>query len=192
MGKVMRVLIVIAGLAIIVVLGMQGVAWAEKLGIGGPAPAAGASVQGLPVIGAPQAVEPAAARPMGTVITVPTVVDIVPGSLVIVGNCATAFTVSIPEGITFTATVVDPTELPANLPGALLSCGIRVDAKPVSTTLGAEIELCFPIPPTKTALAYDHDVEQWVKTAEAVSNGQSCVKLAVDNPNPTFAALFQQ
>ncbi len=192
MGKAIRILAVLAGILLIVALAMQGTAWADKLGIKAPAGAIDASVAGLPAVGGPQQVAPAEARPLGTVITVPTVVDIVPGSLAIVGNCATAFTVSAPEGVSFTATVVDAAELPATLPGTLLSCGIRVDALPVSPTLGSEMQLCFPVPPTKTALAYDHDLEQWVKTTQDVANGQSCVAIAVDNPNPTYAALFEQ
>jgi hypothetical protein len=182
MGKIIRVLIVIAGLVIVGVLGMQGVAWAARLGIGGPAPAAGAPVLGLP----------AAARPQGTVITVPTVVEITPGALVIIGNCATAFTASVPAGVGYTATVVDQTELPLEFPGNLLSCGVRIDATPISPFLDTEIQVCFPIPPTKTASAYQHDITQWVKTTQEVSNGQSCVTIPVLDPNPTFTALFQQ
>ncbi len=192
MGKAIRILAVLAGILLIVALAMQGTAWADKLGIKAPAGAIDPSVAGLSAIGAPQAVAPAEARPLGTVITVPTGVDIVPGALAIVGNCATAFTATGPAGVSFTATVVDPTQLPATLPGTLLSCGVRIDAKPVNPTVGAEIQLCFPVPPTKTALAFDHDLEQWTKTTLDVANGQSCVKIAVDNPNPSYAALFEQ
>ncbi len=192
MGKVLRIVLVLVGLAGLTVIGIQGAAWADRLGIGGPAIAAGASVQGMPAAALSQPVLPAAARPQGTVITVPTVVDIVPGSLVIVGNCATAFTTSAPAGVTFTATVVDSTALPGPFPGTLLSCGVRIDAKPVITALLAEIEVCFPIPPTKTALAQHHDQTQWLKTTEEIKNGQSCVTLPVNDPNPTFTALFEQ
>ncbi len=192
MGKTIRILAVIAGILLIVALAMQGTAWADRLGLKPSTGAQEAAILGAPPADAPQQVQPAEARPQGTVITVPVVVEIVPGSMVIVGNCATAFTVTAPLGVTFTASVVDQPALPPNLPGNLLSCGIRVDAKPVSATLGTEIQLCFPIPPTKTALAYGHDTQQWVQTTEPVSSGQSCVKLPVDGPNPSFAALFQQ
>jgi hypothetical protein len=192
MGKAIRIVLVLLGLAAIVLIGVQGAAWAHKLGIGGPAIAAGASVQGMPAAELSQPVLPAAARPQGTVITAPTVVAITPGSLVIVGNCATAFTASAPAGVTFTATVVDSTALPGPFPGTLLSCGIRIDAKPVTIALLTEIEVCFPIPPTKTALAQHHDQTQWLKTTEEIKNGQSCVTLPVNDPNPTFTALFGQ
>lgn len=202
MGKGIRIVLVLVGLAVIGVLGMQGVAWAQRLGIGGLAPAVGASVQGLPAASLPQQALPTAnvpapgplaeSRPQGTVITVPTVVDIIPGQMAIVGNCGTAFTTSAPAGVTYTATVVDSTTLPGPLPGTLLSCGVRIDAKPAITALLTEMEVCFPIPPTKTALAQHHNQTQWLKTTEEIKNGQSCVTLPVDDPNPTFTALFEQ
>jgi hypothetical protein len=192
MSKLLRIVLVFIGLAGLTVIGVQGAAWADKLGIGGPGPAAVAAVQGLPAAIGAQQVLPAAARPQGTVITVPPVVDIKPGQLAIVGNCATAFTASAPAGVTFTATVVDSTALPGPVPGTLLSCGLRIDARPASAALGAEIQVCFPIPPTKTAVASHHDLTQWVKTTQAVTNGQSCVAVPVSDPNPAFTALFEQ
>jgi hypothetical protein len=192
MSKLLRIVLVLIGLAGLTVIGVQGAAWADKLGIGGPGPAAGAAVAGLPAANLPQQILPAPARPQGTVITVPPVVNITPGQLAIVGNCATAFTASAPAGVTFTATVVDATALPGPIPGTLLSCGVRIDAKPVLTALLAEIEVCFPIPPTKTAFAQHHDQTQWLKTTEEIKNGQSCVTLPVNDPNPTFTALFGQ
>ncbi len=202
MSKGIRVLAVLAAFAIIAVLGIQGPTWAARLGIGGPAANVGQSVQALPTTSlpsqdpvaasAPQAVAPAESRPQGTVPLPPPTVQLVAGQKLTVGNCATAFLTSAPAGVVYTATVVDQTLLPANFPGSLLSCGIRIDAQPVSATLGAAIQVCFPVPPTKTALAYHHDVQQWVQTGEPVQNAESCISVPVNDPNPTFTALFEQ
>ncbi len=202
MSKAIRFLVVLAGFAIIAVIGIQGPAWASRLGIGGPAASVGTSAQTLTIVaapaqdqlavGAPDLGLPEAPRPQGTVPLPPPTVTITPGSKAIVGSCATAFMTSAPEGVVYTATVVDQTLLPGPFPGTLAGCGIRIDAQPISATLGAEIQVCFPIPPTKTALAYHHDLQQWVKTAAQVQNGESCVMVPVGDPNPAFSALFEQ
>lgn len=202
MGKALRVLAVVAGMGIIAAIGIQGPTWASRLGLGGLAapegasvaglPAASAPVQGQPQVEAPVQGQPAAARPQGTVPLPPPTVTISAGQKVIVGNCATAFMTSAPAGVIYTATVVDQTLLPGSFPGNLVSCGIRIDAIPVSAALGAEIQVCFPIPPAQTALAYHHAGEQWVQSTEAVQNGESCVTIPVDDPNPAYSALFEQ
>ncbi len=203
MSKAVRFLAVLAGFAIIAVIGFQGPAWASRLGIGGPVapadtssgqavPTSGPVPQSLAAAGAPDLGLPEAPRPQGTVPLPPPTVTITPGSKAIVGNCATAFMTSAPAGVVYTATLIDQTLLPGPFPGTLASCGIRIDAQPVSATLGAEIQVCFPIPPTATALAYHHDQQQWVQTTAAVQNGESCVTVPVGDPNPTFSALFEQ
>lgn len=181
MGKFIRVILVVVALVVMVAIGMRGTAWADRLTPGSVEPA-GLHLQN----------QPAASRPQGTVITGPTVVAVTPGQRVAVGSCATVFTATAPAGVTFTATVVDATTLPGAFPGALVGCGIRIDAMPVSGTLGAEVEVCFPVGPTITAFGHHYDGTNWLKTAEALASGQSCVKVPLNDPNPSFAALFQQ
>lgn len=202
MSKGIRVLAVLAAFVVIAMLGIQGPTWAARLGVGGPAANVGQSVQALPTASlpsqdpaaasAPQALLPAESRPQGTVPLPPPTIELVPGQKLTVGNCATAFLTSAPAGVVYTATVVDQTLLPGSFPGTLLSCGIRIDAQPASATLGAEIQVCFPVPPTKTALAYHHDVQQWVQTALPTQDAESCITVPVNDPNPTFSALFGQ
>ncbi len=177
MGKVVRILIALVCIAVVAALGMQGTAWADRLALGGQA----AAQQGLP----------AGARPQGTVPTTP-MVTIATGQRAAVGGCATVFMSSAPQGAVYTATVVDKGALPTGHPGNLLSCGVRIDASPASATLGAEVEVCFAIPPGKNALAHHHDGKNWVASSAAASGGQSCVKHPATNPNPSYSALFEQ
>jgi len=88
-------------------------------------------------------------------------------------------------------TAVNQAQLPTPLVGNLVSCGIKISAK-FSGNLGAEAQVCFPIPPGKVGFAYYWDGTQWVKTTLPVQDNQSCVTIPATAPNPVLTALFDQ
>ena len=185
MNKLIRIAAVSAFLLAILALGMKGTAWATKLGGVNQAPVANGSNPGLPL----------EARPQGTVITNPPIVPIIPvtdgGQGITVGSCATVLIPSPVANVRYLGTTVNQSQLPTPLVGNLVSCGIQISAK-FSGNLGAETQVCFPIPPGKTGFAYYWDGTQWVKTTSPAQNNQSCVTVPVSAPNPVFTALFDQ
>lgn len=180
MSKVIRILVVFACMAVVVGVGLNGAAWADKLNVGEQAPAARALGQ----------VMPAGSRPKGTVDTTPPcVVTKAPGSFT-VASVATWLLNQVGGGIVYKACVTNGKALPANMPGALLTNPIKLTVAK-GATLGVEEKVCFPVPPGKDASAYYWDGKTWVKT-EDVTNGQACVTVPASAPSPTYAGLFQK
>jgi len=180
MSKIIRVVAVLALLGAVVVLGMQGTAWASKLVSADPRSASGGAGQGPEL----------ASRPQGTVVTTPLSVPLTSGQAAIVGSCATVLVRSAPSGVSYTASVVPQADLPATLPGNLVSCAIKVQAV-TSATLGAETLVCWPLLPTQAGFAYYYDGSKWVKTASQTSSNQVCANVVPSTaPNPAFVAVF--
>ena len=179
--KVLRFVFVLAFLVGFVAIGMNGTAWASKVGSSYQSPVANGNSQGLPV----------PARPQGTVNTTGPVVPLTDGQTITVGSSATVLVESGLAGVSYTGSVVADTDLPTGFKGNLLSSGIKIDASQ-GTTLGAPVTVSFPIPPGKTGFAYYWDGSQWVKTTLEVQDGQSSVVIPAGAPNPTFAALFDK
>ncbi len=181
MNKIIRILVVVAFMLAVVVLGMKNTVWADRLAGSNPSAAAVGSNQASPL----------GSRPQGTVETGDQNVPVVPGQTVTVGSCASILIKSAPAGVAYTASVVDETQLSKEFPGNLVSCGVQIKASP-GTNLGAEAQVCFPIPPDKAGFAYYWDGTKWVKTTLEVKDNQSCVMVPSTAGNPAFAALFDK
>jgi len=189
MKKLIRIAAVLAFLLAIVALGMQGTAWASKLGDNNPAPAASVPNQGLPV----------AARPAGTVNTGNTNVPLIVGQNVAVGSCAIVLLQTAAPNVQYTASAVDQSAFSVAFPGngfpsGLGSCLIKIEGLPVPSdkSLDATMQVCFPIPPTKNGFAYYWDGTKWVKTTLAAKNLQSCIDVPSTVPDPLYLAMFNQ
>ena len=182
MNKSIRILLAFVVFAAIVAIGINGSAWADKLNIASQAPAAsGPSREGS-----------AQPRQDGTVPATNYVIPVTGGSgPLVVGSCATVSIDSEPPNVAYTASVVPANTLAQVLPGKVVSCGIKIEAKP-SSNLGAEAQVCFPIPPSQADFAYYYDGTQWVKTTLGAQEGQSCVNVPKTAGNPAFAALFDK
>ena len=178
-NKMLRVLFVLFFLAGLIALDMHGAAWAAKLKAGSPLLDKIASDVGL------------AGRPPGTTLTTDTIIPVTGGQTVTVGSCATVTIGSGPNGVSYTASVVQGNDLAQALPGSLKSCGIKIDATP-SKALGAQVQVCFAVLPADTVFGYYWNGTQWVKDTLEVSNGQSCLQIPADSSNQTFAALFDK
>jgi len=177
-----RLLLALALFAAIVFAGIGAPAWADKLNIGAQAPAASGLQADLPV----------GIRPQGSVVTTGEVVTLTSDQVTTVGSCATVLVKTAAADIIYTAYVVPEEVLPKDLPADLISCAIKIEAKP-GTTLGAEVQVCFPIPPSKAGFAYDSPlITQWVKTTLEAEGGQSCVTIPATTASPAFAGLFDK
>lgn len=176
-----RFLVALALFAAIVIAGLGAPAWADKLDLGARSPAAGGLQSNLPV----------GSRPQGTVPIGGEVVTLTSDVIATVGSCATVLVKSAPAGVVYTASVVPQDVLPRELPGKLISCAIKVEAQP-GATLGAEVEVCFPIPPSTTGFAHEHDGTQWATSTVAATGGQACVAVPAIAGTPSFAALFDK
>ena len=105
MSKAIRILVVFACMAVVVGVGLNGAAWADKLNAGEQAPAASALNQGVA----------AGSRPKGTVITTPECVKtLVPGKFTI-GSIAEWIVESHGGSITATSQVGKGTTFSARL-----------------------------------------------------------------------------
>jgi hypothetical protein len=189
MNKLIRIAAVLVFLIVIVALGMQGTAWASKLGVNNPAPAANVPNQGLPLV----------SRPAGTVTTGNTNVPLIVGQNVAVGSCAMVLLETAAPNVQYTASAVDEgafsVAYPGNgFPSGLGSCLIKIDGLPVPSDkkLDATMQVCFPIPPTKNGLAYYWDGTKWVKTVLAPKDLQSCIDVPTSAPDPLYIAMFNQ
>jgi hypothetical protein len=214
MNKIIRIVVVLAFLIAIVALGMKGTAWAGKLGAGNQSPAASGYDQGSHV----------GSRQVGTVATTNLIIPITGGQETTVGSCATVLINSAPADVSYISlvfvyppdqngfltywdgtqwvrakSVLPFTDLAEVHPGTMMSCGIKIDATPIDN-LGAEVQVCFPIPPNQTGYAYYWDstlvvtatLEGWVKTTLEAKDNQSCVNIPASAGNPAFAALFDK
>lgn len=180
MNKGIRILIVFAGMAILVAVGLNGPAWADKLKASAQSPAANVPDQGLQ----------AESRPQGTVITTPDCVEtLTPGNFTI-GSIAEWELDGVSGGNLYTACTVKDSELPAGLPAVLLTSPIQL-AVSSGTSLGVPQKICFPLPPGKNGSAYFWDGTAWVKTEEA-KDGKACVTPSAETHAPTFVVLFQE
>ncbi len=115
------------------------------------------------------------------------------GQEITLGSCATVKIVTPPvppAGVTYTVFVVPVEVLPKALPGNLISCAVKIVATPASATLGANVEVCFPVPPTQAGFAHEWQ-GPWQKTdILPTNNGQSCVIVPADAVNASYAGLF--
>ena len=189
MNKFIRIAAVLAFLLAIVALGMQGTAWASKLGDNNPAPAANVPDQGLSVV----------SRPAGTVTTGNTNVPLIVGQNVAVGSCAMVLLNSGATNVQYTASAVDESAFSLAFPGngfpsRLESCLITITGTPVPSDkkLDATLQVCFPIAPTENGFAYYWDGTQWVKTTLAAKNLQSCIDIPTTVPDPLYTAMFNK
>jgi len=183
MNKIIRIMLVLAFLIVLVALGMRGTAWASKLGSENQSPAANRLDQGLS----------AAARPKGTVHTGNPNVTLTVGQTVTVGSCATVELKSAPPDIKYTASTESKNNLSKYYPGNLISCLIKIHAIPADNkSLGAELQVCFPILPPETGFTYYWDGTQWVKTTPVVKEGYSCINVPTSAPNPLYTAMFDK
>jgi len=196
-----RLVLAMALFAVIGVGGIGAAAWVGKLNLGSLAPAAvnpqvgsvaaSAGQAGQAAVGGLEAGLSVAGRPQGTVVTTGPVVPLTGGTIVTVGSCATVLIISPPTGVEYSASVVVAGDLAKELPGQLLGCGIKVDAKP-GATLGAQAQVCFPIPPSQAGFAYYWDGVHWVKTTLEPKDAQSCVNIPETAANPAYAGLFDK
>jgi hypothetical protein len=210
MNKIIRIVVVVAFLIAIVALGMKGTAWASKLGAGNQSPAASGQ-QPRP-------------RLAGTGGESPLIIPVTGGEVATIGSCATVLINSAPADVSYISlvfvyppdqtgyltywdgtqwvrakSVLPFTDLANVLPGMMMSCGIKAEATPINN-LGAEVQVCFPIPPDQTGFAYYWDstlvvtatLEGWVKTTLEAKDNLSCVNIPASAGNPAFAALFDR
>jgi len=184
MNKVIRIVVVLAFLIAIVALGTRGTAWAGKLDSGNQSPAASGYDQGSYV----------GARPNGTVVTGGEVV-LIEDVWVTVGSCADVLLESAPQDIIYTAWAEESNNFSSQYyPGNLKSCLIEIEADPDYQPGGAEVTVCFPIPPNEKGYAYywDRIGGVWVKTTLVAKDNQSCVNIPANAWNPAFAAMFDK
>jgi len=189
--KVLRFAFVLAFVIGFVVLGMNGTAWAGKLGSGYQSPAASGSGVGPGLV----------PRPLGTTNSkknIQTIKPIIPNTggdqPTTVGSCATVLIESAPANVTYTASVVPEKDLAKVLPGKLRSCGIKITATS-SKNLDARAQVCFPILPGKAVFGgYYWDGTKWVETTldKVTDSRQSCVDIPTTVANLTYAALFNK
>ncbi len=203
MSKYLQILIVVAFFVILLVISISASAWTNRLTAGKALPTSSvvgssqqtgnsfAALQLLPSSNTSSLIQPTTSRPQGTVITTNPVVTLSPGVTVTVGSCATVLVQSASAGKIYTAAVIPETNLGQVFPGQLLSCGIEIEASQGST-VGTQIQICFPIPPSSTGSTYYWNGTSWVKTLLAPNAGQSCVVVPTTAPNPLFVALFSQ
>ncbi len=180
MSRAIRVLIVLACMAVVVGVGLRGAAWADKLKAGGEAPAASVLAAGTVP----------ADRPDGTVPTTPVCVQtLVPGKFTI-GSVAEWALDNVAAGQLYEACVAKQGDLPANPPGVLLTFPIKLTVQS-SLTVGVKQRFCFPLPPGLDGYAFYWDGQVWVQT-ESSKDGQACVDIAPETPAPTFIGLAQK
>ncbi len=107
MNTKIRILLALAFSAAILIAAVGAPAWADKLSLGAAAPAAGG----------PQAALPPGVRQDGTVTTTQLIIPVTGGQAVTVGSCATVLVeVPVPDGVSYTASVVPETDLPTPFP----------------------------------------------------------------------------
>ena len=203
MNKIMLGVVMLVFMFTIVVLGMRGTIWANKLGDVNQVPTANVSVNSgsnsltygnqVPGANGLNPVLPAGVRPQGTVNTSNQNVPLTVGQTVTVGSSATVLLKSAPPDLKYIASVVDQNEFSKDYPGNLTSSLIRIDAVPANNkTLGAELQVCFPIAPAQAGFAYYWDGTQWVKTTLATKDSQSCTDIPASAPNPLYTAMFDK
>ena len=107
------------------------------------------------------------------------------------GSCTTVLIETAAEGVTYTATIVSSEALPLKWPGGLMSCVVRIDAKP-AISMGTDVRICFPIPPTKAGFAYYNDGSVYIKTALEPADGMSCVIVPAAADDIVFSAMFDK
>ncbi|MCJ7585647.1 MAG: hypothetical protein MUO30_12880, partial [Anaerolineales bacterium] len=171
MNKIIRIVVVVAFLIAIVALGMKGTAWAGKL----------ITVNQSPAASGYDRVSNVGSRPQGSVTTPNLIIPVTGGELATIGSCATVLINSAPADVSYISlvfvyppdqdgfltywdgtqwvkakSVLPFTDLANVLPGTMMSCGIKAEATPINN-LGAEVQVCFPIPPDQTGFAYYWD-----------------------------------
>lgn len=186
MKKILRLVFVLAFIAIFVALGTNGTTWASKLNAGNQAPALSVPDNDLAGRKRPDGTGGYKNHP---------VIPITGGHQFTVGSCATIFIDNAPNGVNYTASVVPENDLAKELPGHLKSCGIKIEAIP-SQYLGTKAKVCFPVLLSKNVYGYYWNGAKWMKTTasydEAKDGRNSCVDIPKDSGNLTFAALFDQ
>ncbi len=180
MSRLIRIVLVFACMAVIVAVGLNGAAWADKVQGDGQ------------VAGAVGEAAVAKQRPAGTVPTTPQCIRTVLAGRFTVGSVAEWILENVAQGMLYEACVVKPYELPARLPGVPLTYPLQliVHGDPHMTV---EHTVCFPVPPGRIAEAYywDGETETWVKAAEEPKDGKACVKVPADAQAPSYVGLVE-
>jgi hypothetical protein len=175
--KRLRFVLVLAFLIGIVALGSTGVSWAAKLIVDNQGPA----------VSSPNNALPAGSRPLGTVKTTPVCVHTNKPGKFVIGSKATLILDTIDPGKFVSACVAGEEDLPAKIPGNLLTSPIKL-LDSFGSTLQVKHKVCFPVPPGKKGIAYYWTGNGWAKTENA-NNDQACATVPGTAPNPTYVAL---
>jgi hypothetical protein len=182
MNTKIRFLLALALLGVIVVAATGTPAWAERLFVGGEAPAAGEPLAALP----------AGSRQQGTVTTTDNFIPVTGGERTNVGSCAWVWVIDPPVQVEYTAQVVPVVEIPQQDPGVVETCAIRLDAV-VSSDLGAKTQVCWSILPNpKEIFGYYWDGSTWLNTPVDIGATETCVFVPIEAGNPAFTALFSE
>jgi len=183
MNKTIRVVLALAFLVAIVAVGMNGTAWADKLGAGNQAPAAA----GNPAVGA--LVQP----PAGTVETTggggraPSKEGTGPAGPqpIVIGSIATVL--GLEGGGDVTVELFEG-DLPGDLPGYVEGTALVLTCDG-DTFCGAEV--CYKVGPDSTASAHYWDGAQWVEATTEVTDGLACMTIPAGIGQPVYTALSQ-
>ena len=184
MSKLVRIVLVIACMAVVVGVGMQGVAWADKLKGGeneAVASVAGQSAQAKP-------------RPKGTVPTKPICITTRVAGEFIVGSIAQWSLDTVVEGKQYVACVVKQIDLPAKKPGPLLTSPIELIVN-TDPTMNVPHKVCFPLPPNKDGYVFYWDglTATWIQSTEPpTADGMACVTVPATVVSPTYVVFSKK
>ncbi len=182
MSRIVRIVLALACVAIVVGVGLNGAAWADKLKAGG---------QGVVA----SSVNPAAKeRPKGTVPTKPACIDTYVAGEFIVGSIVQWSLETVLMGHQYVACVVKESDLPAKKPGALLTSPIELIVNTHSTMTVAQ-KVCFPVPPNKDGYVWYWDslTKAWIQSAEPLTaDGMACVTVPDTTLSPTYVVISKK
>ncbi|MFZ5878373.1 MAG: hypothetical protein ACOY0R_03290 [Chloroflexota bacterium] len=175
--KTLRILAILSLLAVVVLAGLNGTAWAGKLNASDPAPAAADSAD-LP-------------RAEGTGRTTRTTTDPIQKPIV-VGSVAL---VQPQAGCQLYVTLLeDKEDFPIDFPAEETYPGELIEGAVIQLTCvgnrfcGATV--CYNVGPDAKERAYYWDGTTWIQSTIEIKDGLACVYVPEDAPNPTFTALF--
>lgn len=175
--KTLRILAILALLAVVILAGLNGTAWAGKLSAEDPAPAAASSAD-LP-------------RAEGTGHTTDTTNETAQKPIV-VGSVAL---VQPQTGCQVYVTLLEEKEeFPADFPAEGTYPGEMTAGTSIQLTCtGARFcgaTVCYNVGPDAKERAYYWDGQGWIQSNIEIKDGLACVYVPQDAPNPTFTALF--
>ncbi len=182
MGQLTRIILVLACMAVVVGVGLNGTAWADKLNVGEQRAGAGVAEQAAL----------AKKRPKGSVPTTPECIKTLLAGKRTVGSVAEWILANVAHGKLYEACVVKPYQLPAALPGKPLTYPVQLIVHDDETMTVAHT-VCFPIPPGRTGSAYYWDglLNTWVKSTDDPADGKACVTIPAEVQAPAYAALCE-